>query len=148
MVNVEQYQIVSTGSTVAACEANYRQALAENKLIDEDEAEAVPSGQESISMIFQSFNLLMQRTALGNVCFPLELPFRAAEASCKRSGFRCRKPAETAPFSYILPQKWPACKARTRTGAAAKRPPRGRCFLSAPSEKRVSPSPSTSRRSR
>ena len=49
MVNVEQYQIVSTGSTVAACEANYRQALAENKLIDEDEAEAVPSGQETVS---------------------------------------------------------------------------------------------------
>ena len=29
--------------------------------------------RQSISMIFQSFNLLMQRTALGNVCFPLEL---------------------------------------------------------------------------
>lgn len=29
--------------------------------------------RQSISMIFQSFNLLMQRTALGNICFPLEL---------------------------------------------------------------------------
>ncbi len=29
--------------------------------------------RQSISMIFQSFNLLMQRTALDNVCFPLEL---------------------------------------------------------------------------
>ena len=29
--------------------------------------------RHSISMIFQSFNLLMQRTALDNVCFPLEL---------------------------------------------------------------------------
>lgn len=29
--------------------------------------------RRSIGMIFQSFNLLMQRTALGNVCFPLEL---------------------------------------------------------------------------
>jgi len=29
--------------------------------------------RQSISMIFQGFNLLMQRTALGNVCFPLEL---------------------------------------------------------------------------
>ena len=29
--------------------------------------------RQSMGMIFQSFNLLMQRTALGNVCFPLEL---------------------------------------------------------------------------
>ena len=33
MVNVEQYQIVETGQTVAACEASYRQALANNGLI-------------------------------------------------------------------------------------------------------------------
>ncbi len=43
MVNVEQYQIVSTGNTVAACEANYRQALADNKLIDSSQAEVIPS---------------------------------------------------------------------------------------------------------
>ena len=29
--------------------------------------------RKDISMIFQSFNLLMQRTALDNICFPLEL---------------------------------------------------------------------------
>ena len=29
--------------------------------------------RQSISMIFQSFNLLMQRNALDNICFPLEL---------------------------------------------------------------------------
>ena len=29
--------------------------------------------RKSISMIFQCFNLLMQRTALDNICFPLEL---------------------------------------------------------------------------
>lgn len=29
--------------------------------------------RKSISMIFQSFNLLMQRNALDNICFPLEL---------------------------------------------------------------------------
>lgn len=29
--------------------------------------------RQQIGMIFQSFNLLMQRTALQNVCFPLEL---------------------------------------------------------------------------
>ena len=39
--------------------------------------------RKSIGMIFQSFNLLMQRTALENVCFPLELagaPRKEAEA--------------------------------------------------------------------
>ena len=34
MVNVSQYQIVSTGDTVANCEKNYRAMLAENNLID------------------------------------------------------------------------------------------------------------------
>ena len=33
MVNVQQYNIVETGSTVAECEANYRRALADNGLI-------------------------------------------------------------------------------------------------------------------
>ena len=31
------------------------------------------SARKSISMIFQSFNLLMQRSVLANVCFPMEL---------------------------------------------------------------------------
>jgi len=31
------------------------------------------TARQSIGMIFQNFNLLMQRTALDNVCFPLEL---------------------------------------------------------------------------
>ena len=31
------------------------------------------SARQSIGMIFQSFNLLMQRTALDNICFPMEL---------------------------------------------------------------------------
>jgi D-methionine transport system ATP-binding protein len=37
--------------------------------------------RQSIGMIFQGFNLLMQRTALENVCFPLEL--RAGPAQGK-----------------------------------------------------------------
>ena len=39
MVNVQQYQIVETGQTVADCEANYRRALADNGLIDTGAAE-------------------------------------------------------------------------------------------------------------
>lgn len=46
MVNVQQYQIVATGSTLAECEVNYRTALADNGLIDNAQAEIVPSDQK------------------------------------------------------------------------------------------------------
>ena len=36
-------------------------------------AKKLRQARQSISMIFQGFNLLMQRTALENICFPLEL---------------------------------------------------------------------------
>lgn len=49
MVNVQQYNIVETGSTVAECEANYRRALADSGLISDGDAEAVLSDQEEIS---------------------------------------------------------------------------------------------------
>ena len=49
MVNVQQYNIVETGGTVAECEANYRRALADNGLISSGEADAVPSDQEEVS---------------------------------------------------------------------------------------------------
>ena len=39
MVNVNQYQIVATGATVADCEANYRQMLLKNNLISDDQSE-------------------------------------------------------------------------------------------------------------
>ena len=38
MVNVQQYNIVETGGTVAECEANYRRTLADNGLISDGEA--------------------------------------------------------------------------------------------------------------
>ena len=43
MVNVQQYQIVETGQTVAECEANYRQALANAGLIGAGQV-LVPNG--------------------------------------------------------------------------------------------------------
>ena len=49
MVNVQQYSIVSTGGTVAACEASYRQALADNGLIGDSETEVIPSDQAEVS---------------------------------------------------------------------------------------------------
>ena len=41
--------------------------------------------RQSMSMIFQSFNLLMQRTALENICFPLELAGIKGETARKRA---------------------------------------------------------------
>jgi len=47
--------------------------------------------RQSIGMIFQGFNLLMQRTALENICFPLEL----AGVSHKESRARARELLQT-----------------------------------------------------
>ena len=49
-------------------------------------AERLREIRRSITMIFQGFNLLMQRNCLKNVCFPMELagiPAREAEARAK-----------------------------------------------------------------
>lgn len=49
MVNVAQYNVVATGSTVAECEISYRQMLANNDLIDKDKVDAILPNQESIT---------------------------------------------------------------------------------------------------
>ena len=41
MVNVQQYDIVSTGSTVADCETNYRQTLSHRGLVEAGQGSAV-----------------------------------------------------------------------------------------------------------
>nr|WP_317322750.1 ATP-binding cassette domain-containing protein [uncultured Flavonifractor sp.] len=41
--------------------------------------------RRSISMIFQQFNLLMQRTCLKNICFPMEIAGVPAEEAKKRA---------------------------------------------------------------
>lgn len=65
-------------STLVRC-LNFLERPTEGKVIFEDSDLALLSNRElnkirsQISMIFQQFNLLMQRTALENVCFPMEL---------------------------------------------------------------------------
>ena len=49
MVNVSQYQIVATGSTVAECESSYRVMLNRNGLIDDSAAEPIISDQTTAS---------------------------------------------------------------------------------------------------
>ncbi len=48
MVNVQQYDIVSTGGTVAECEINYRQTLANRGLIDAGEADIDAPNAEDV----------------------------------------------------------------------------------------------------
>ena len=46
---------------------------------------ALREARRSMGMIFQQFNLLMQRTAMENVCFPLELIGTPREEARKRA---------------------------------------------------------------
>ena len=65
-------------STLVRCMNLLEQPTEGRVLVDGRDLTALSAGElrkarQSISMIFQSFNLLMQRTALENICFPLEL---------------------------------------------------------------------------
>ncbi len=53
MVNVSQYQIVATGTTVALCEQNYRTMLEQNGLIGEQDAVVDAPETESVSGIVE-----------------------------------------------------------------------------------------------
>ena len=63
MVNVQQYQIVETGGTVAECETNYRRTLAESNLIQEEQAEII---QPETDMGSTEFEITDIRTAVIN----------------------------------------------------------------------------------
>ena len=49
MVNVSQYQIVATGSSVADCESSYRLMLARNGLISDSDTDVRPTGQGQVT---------------------------------------------------------------------------------------------------
>ena len=64
-------------STLVRC-INLLERPTEGEVIVDGQDMSLPDrelreARKSIGMIFQSFNLLMQRTALDNICFPLEL---------------------------------------------------------------------------
>ena len=65
-------------STLVRCINLLERPTAGQVLIDGRDMTALPPKElremrRSISMIFQQFNLLMQRTCLGNICFPMEI---------------------------------------------------------------------------
>ena len=45
----------------------------DGKILDTLKQAELRKARRSMGMIFQQFNLLMQRTALGNICLPLEI---------------------------------------------------------------------------
>ena len=70
MVNVQQYQIVATGSTVAECEQNYRSDLVHNGLIDNAQGDISSADTTTISGVVSEI-----RTAVinGNSQYFLQL---------------------------------------------------------------------------
>jgi len=78
-------------STLVRCVNMLERPTEGRVIIDGCDISALPAKQlremrRSITMIFQGFNLLMQRNCLKNVCFPMELagiPAREAEARAK-----------------------------------------------------------------
>ena len=58
--------------------------------------------RREITMIFQQFNLLMQRTCLKNVCFPMELAgVKKAEAEKRQYGARFSFRIRYLPFFWL-----------------------------------------------
>ena len=75
-------------STLVRCINLLERPSAGQVIIDGADMTALSAGQlrqkrRCISMIFQQFNLLMQRTCLKNICFPLEIA-GAGTAQAKR----------------------------------------------------------------
>ena len=70
MVNVSQYQIVATGSSVAECESNYRQMLARYNLIDPADTEPSASDQGEVTGVIAD---LRSAVMDGNTWYYLQL---------------------------------------------------------------------------
>lgn len=70
MVNVNQYQIVATGTTVAECEKNYRQMLVQNGLVDETVViPAAPETDEKIAEVTGIVHEIRSAVINGNTTY-------------------------------------------------------------------------------
>ncbi len=134
MVNVQQYNIVETGGTVAECEANYRRTLADNGLISDSESEAAPSDQEEASGVVAEI-----RTAVldGNSYYFLRLEgqevFYAVNAAEKSPG---GDPERRGPGDGHLHRR----RVRQHPDRHLRHPGRGdRCVLHRPEEDAAAP---------
>lgn len=57
----------------------------DNKNLTKMSEKELRKSRQSMAMIFQQFNLLMQRTALNNICFPLEIAGVSRSEAVKRA---------------------------------------------------------------
>ena len=73
MVNVSQYQIVATGSSVMECETNYRTMLAKNGLIGEEQAEVAPTETAELHEISGVIQEIRSAVIEGNTYFYFSL---------------------------------------------------------------------------
>ena len=62
------------------------QVLIDGKALG-DLTEKVKEQREEIGMIFEHFNLLMQKSVIDNVCFPLYIKGKKAEPERERQSF-------------------------------------------------------------
>ena len=72
MVDVSQYQIVATGGTVADCQANYRQMLVNNGLIDPNNTGVKP-GDDTAEEITGVVTDIRSAVIDGNTCYYVKL---------------------------------------------------------------------------
>lgn len=70
MVNVQQYQIVTTGSTVAECQEKYHELLVENKILEEEEGK---QPQEEVLTVSGKVEEIRSANIDGNTIFYLRL---------------------------------------------------------------------------
>ena len=78
--------------------------------------------RKKISMIFQSFNLLMQRTCLKNVCFPLELS-GVPKAQAEKRALELLELVGLKEKANAYPAQLSGGQKQTRRYSSATRPP-------------------------
>ena len=94
MVNVNQYQIVATGSTVAECEQNYRRMLAQSNIIGEDQTDIEGSIEGEVKEVTGTIAEIRSAVIEGTSFYYLRLEGEA--------DFSWRVSAADAPYAPLL----------------------------------------------
>ena len=121
MVNVQQYDIVSTGATVADCEGSYRQTLASRGLIPQDLANPAEGGERADEIEGESVVTEIRSSVIGGdthyyvklADVPAYLDFSAADAPTAvllnvgdRIRYRCDAFADNIRRDALIPASW------------------------------------------
>lgn len=121
MVNVQQYDIVSTGATVADCEGSYRQTLASRGLIPQDLANPAEGGARADEIEGESVVTEIRSSVIGGdthyyvklADVPAYLDFSAADAPTAvllnvgdRIRYRCGAFPDNIRRDALIPASW------------------------------------------